>query len=210
MQFASGSHLSSSDLALKAAGLYEVEIRDIMLAFPKTSLLVNFGGGDGYYPVAMVRAGAAGRAIAYELKDEGRKAIMDNAAANGVDGRVTVRGAASAGLAAELSADGLDGALILSDIEGAEFDVFDDALVAACRRARIVIELHPFAVANGEARQRAMIARLEPSHAVRIIDAVPRDWTGVPEIEAMHDIDRALVTTEGRKLRARWLIAEPR
>jgi hypothetical protein len=210
MQFASGSHLSQSDLALKATGLYEVEIRDWMLALGPLPLLINLGAGDGYYPIAMLKSGAVQKALAFEMKAEGRTAIAANAALNGVEHQVEIFGAAKAGLTQTLQSAAADanGAIFLCDI--AEFDIIDDQLISYLALSFLVVELHPFAVENGAEKQRALQQRLSKTHDVEIIKATPRDWSNIPEIETMHDLERALVTTEGRKCLGTWLLAKPR
>jgi hypothetical protein len=77
-------------------------------------------------------------------------------------------------------------------------------------KADIVVELHPFAVSDGAARQAALLDRLSATHTVQLIKATPRNWAGIAEIEALHDIERALVTTEGRKSLGSWLVASPK
>lgn len=212
LAFERTSHLSNSDLVLKALGLYETEITARMLDMPGITTLVNLGAGDGYFPIALLRSGKVLRAIGFEMIEEGRKAIAANASLNGVADSLVIHGAAGAGLLDTLKADGCDPQklIFLCDIEGAEFSVIDDALAQWLAPSHVIVELHPFAVANGAVKEAELVARLTRTHLVEIIKATPRDWVGIPEVEALHDLERALVTTEGRKLLARWLLATPK
>lgn len=206
------SHISSAPLALKMYGLYEQEVLEFLVSIPGRRVLVNLGAGEGYYSVGLIRAGTVERSLAFEIDAKGRAAIAENAAQNGVDGRIEVFGAADGSLAETMARAGVEpgGAIILCDIEGAEFEVIDDALVSAFRDAVYVIELHPFAVENGRAKQEALIARLGASHDVRRVGAGLRDWRGIPALEALNDNARALAVSEGRKLNAEWLFAVPK
>ncbi|MGB7430894.1 MAG: hypothetical protein WA921_00305 [Ahrensia sp.] len=212
LKFSGGSHISDTSLALKALGLYETEVVDHLLSLTTCDALINLGAGDGYFPVAMARAGYINKALAFEMNEEGRRAIAANAALNGVAEQIAIHGAADANLTATLAALGVEPAktMVLCDIEGAEYDVLDQALIDGLAAAHFVIELHPFMVADGEARESAMAARFSATHDVSIIKAQPRDWRDLEEVEALHDLERALVTSEGRKLLARWMIATPR
>lgn len=206
------SHISSAPLALKMYGLYEREVLDFLVAQKGRSVLVNLGAGEGYYSVGLIRTSTVDRSLAFEIDEKGRRAIAVNAEQNGVAGRIKVFGAADALLAKTILAEGVDPAtaIILCDIEGAEFSVLDDAFVAAFRNSVFVVELHPFAVSDGEARLAALIARLAPSHDLQRVKAGNRDWVGIPALEALNDNARALAVSEGRKLQAEWLFAVPK
>ena len=209
---ARSSHLSPSDLALKALGLYEAEVVDVLTSLGRTKTFVDLGAGDGFYPIALTRFGFADRALAFELQAEGRAAIRANAEANGVAERIGIFGAAGADLAATLKAEAVDPAslVLLCDIEGAEYAVIDDALLEVLSPAHLVVELHPFAVADGAAREAAWLASVSRTHEVSLFTQAPRDWRGIAELEALGDYERALVMCEGRKAPQRWLHAWPR
>lgn len=212
MKLVQGSHLSRSDMAMKAFGLYEPEVLEYMAALGPLRTLVNLGAGDGYYSIGLLRAGVVQRAFCFEMNPLGRKVIPGNAALNGVAGAVRIFGAAEADLAEQLVAAGADpeGMLVLCDIEGAEFDVLSAGLIGWASKAVFVIELHPFLVDGGEAKIAALTGSFQPTHQCRILKAGPPRWQDIPEIEALTDLERALVTNEGRKQLGRWLIAEPR
>jgi hypothetical protein len=212
MKLIAFSHISSAPLALKLYGLYEKEVLDFLVSLTGRTVLVNLGAGEGYYSVGLIRSGTVERSLAFEIDEKGRAAIATNAEQNGVAGRIKVFGAADGTLARTLAAEGVapGSAIILCDIEGAEFSVIDDALASAYREAVFVIELHPFAVEGGEALLAALIARLAPSHELRRVKAGHRDWVGIPALEALNDNARALAVSEGRKLQAEWLFAVPK
>jgi hypothetical protein len=211
MKLIAFSHISSAPLALKLFGLYEQEVVAFLTSLKDRDTLINLGAGDGYYSVGLIRAAIVKRALSFEIDEKGRRAIADNAAQNGVAGSVSIFGAADAGLLDTLKAEGVDpaSAILLCDIEGAEFDVIDDALVAALQGAAFAIELHDFRFADGARRLEALTARLSKTHDVEIVKAGPADWSGIAELEALHDNARALVTSDGRKKLGLWLFARP-
>lgn len=206
------SHLSRSDMALKAFGLYEPEVLETMTGWDPLGTLVNFGAGDGYYSIGLLRAGIVRRALSFELNPQGRKVILDNAALNGVAPAVQVFGAAEGDVTGTLVQEGVDPAslIILCDIEGAEFSVIHPGLIRWAAQSRFVIELHPFMFPDGEAKIQSLLRDFAATHHCRILKAGPPRWQGIAEIEALTDLERALVTNEGRKQLGRWLVAEPR
>lgn len=212
LKFSGGSHISDTSLALKALGLYETEVVEHLLSLSACDTLINLGAGDGYFPIAMARAGFIDRAFAFEMNEEGRRAIAANAALNGVADKIAIYGAADENLTATLTELAVNPAkaMVLCDIEGAEYEVLDQGLIEGLASAHFVIELHPFMITDGAAKESAMAARFAPTHDVQIIKAQPRDWRNLTEVEALHDLERALVTSEGRKLLARWMIATPK
>ena len=211
MRLENGSHISDGPLALKVLGLYEQDLMDEVTA-RRWDALVNLGGGDGFYPVGMVRGGLAGRAVVFEMRAEGRETIQRNARANGVADAIVLHGAAGPDWHERVLADGVspEDALVLCDIEGAEFELLDAASVGALAGATFMVELHHPLVADGARKLEALHASFAPTHGVRTIKATPPRWGGMEEVERMRDLERALVTCEGRKMLGEWLIAVPR
>lgn len=211
MRLPARAHISSAPLALKMFGLYEPEVLAFLTGLEDRDTLVNLGAGDGYYSVGLIHAGTVRRALSFEIDAGGREAIRNNAREHGMEGSIGIFGPADRELATTLAREGVDPSrtIILSDIEGAEFEVIDDALVSAMKGACWAIEIHDFAVSDGAAKLEALQARLARHNGVEIVKAGPRDWRGIPELEALHDNARALVTSDGRKQLGRWLFAKP-
>ena len=204
------ANISRGPLGLKICGLYEAGVVDEIAAAAPIGDLVNFGAADGYMALGPLVAGLAQRSICFELTATGREAIAHAAAANGLADRVVLRGAADAGTADALREAGFvpERALVLCDIEGAEFEVLDAGLLAALAPARLIVELHDNPARNGTAAREALIARLPAGSRHRILSAGPVDWRGVPDLAALPDTDRALVMSEGRRFAGEWLVAE--
>ena len=208
LKLENGSHISDGPLAMKVLGLYETELTEAITQ-RRFETIVNMGGGDGYFSVGFLHAGLAERSVTFELDPKGRETIERNARSNGVADRITILGPAGPDFAQQVLAQGIDPAqtLIVCDIEGAEFDLLTAETVEKLADATWGIELHS---KPGSKEERQLEAAFAPTHQTRIIKATPRQWAGMPEIEALRDYDRALVTCEGRKGLGTWLVAEPR
>lgn len=154
--------------------------------------IVNVGAAEGYYAVGLARLIPTARVYAAEILPDMQRlsslAIQDN----NLTDRVTVIG--------EISAPNLNGlvrghTLVFCDIEGAEESLLDPALAPKLAQADMLVELH-------EVMQPGLIdklkARFADTHSYVQIE--PGDGAPVlpPEVRKWSDIDRALLTFEGR------------
>ncbi|MBL4576770.1 MAG: hypothetical protein JKY51_11880 [Opitutaceae bacterium] len=211
MQLNGVANISQAAHGLKIFGLYESPIMDTMLEWCPAEVLVDIGAGDGYYPVGMLRANLVKRAVCFEATEAGRKAIQINADLNDVGDRIEIRGRASSDFTKTIEGLNLppQQTIILCDIEGGEFEVITRELIENLSGAKFVIELHEQLIDQDKTQLRQKILSAFPeNYQTTILSDSPRQWKGIPELEAMHDLDRALITSEGRKLLGEWLIAE--
>lgn len=208
LRLSTGAHTSAGNLGAKTCGLYEDGvIAEIMVLGPYDDV-VNFGAGDGYFSLGVLVAGIAKRSICFELDPTGREVVARNAEINGLSDRVLIHGAADDTTGATLAQAGFDPnrALVLCDIDGAEFPVLTEKLLGDLRGATLIIELHDKLITGGETLRQELIDRLPEGAQTRILKSAPPNWRDIPEIEEMTDYDRALASTDGRKLLGEWLI----
>lgn len=208
LKLAPDAHWGSSVHSHQLLGIYEQELLNAIFDLPETHrTFVDIGSQDGYYAVGAVRAGLFDIAHCFEILQEGRELIAENARRNGLKDKVHIYGAADATLAETLAAAGVDVArsVVLCDIEGGEFDVFDRAMFETLKGAIIFIELHPFAVDGG----RGKIATLKEAAAANFniteLTTGARDLSAYPELDSYSDTDRWLLCSEGRPERMSWL-----
>jgi len=207
------ANISQAAHGLKIFGLYESPIMDMMLSWCPAEVLVDIGAGDGYYPVGMLRANLVKRAVCFEATEAGRKAIQINADLNGVGDRIEILGKADLNFASIMAGLNLppQETIILCDIEGGEFDIITKNLIEQLSGVKFVIELHEQLIQKDKTTLRQkLLAEFPENYRKTILSDSPRQWNGISELEEMHDLDRALITSEGRKLLGEWLIAETR
>jgi hypothetical protein len=201
------------DGASKLFGLYEQEVLAILeQASSRRSVLVNLGAADGYYGVGLVTTKIYSRALCYELDEEARGYLASSAQANGVADRIQIFGGATSGFAADLRSRNiaLADVLVLCDIEGAEFDIFDADCLKSLKGAEVVIELHEFMVADGPLKLEALVDRARQHFHVHLFKTGYRDLSGIRELDLLSDSDRWLVCSEGRTKMMSWLHLTPR
>jgi precorrin-6B methylase 2 len=211
VKFDGQANISEAAHGLKIFGLYEEPVMERLLGHAGVDTFIDVGAGDGYYPVSLLAKGGFRQAFAFEATEVGRAAIARNARLNGVADRLRIFGRAGDDFVAQLAALKLDWrtTVILIDIEGAEFGLLSEALLTLTRGARYVVELHDTYQADTSARTN-LLARLAPHWKTEIILDRARDWHGIEQLQKWHDLDRALLVSEGRKLIGEWLVAEPK
>ena len=208
LKLTTGAHTSAGNLGAKTCGLYEQGVIDLIMELGPYEDVVNFGAGDGYFSVGVLVAGIAKRSICFELDPTGREIVKANAAKNGVADRIVVHGAADDNAGDVLRAEGFDPskALLLCDIDGAEFPVLTEKLLGDLKGATMIIELHDRIIENGQGQRQALIDRMPKGAQTRVLKSTPADWRDMPQIEALTDYDRVLVSTDGRKVLGEWLV----
>lgn len=212
MVLSQDTNISQSVLGLKIHGLFEAGVVALIEANAPFSDVIDIGAADGYYPVGMLKAGLAKRAICFEMTDKGRVSIAENAKSNGVEDKIEIFGVADESFDEKLASINFNaqGSLFICDIEGSEFTVLTSDVLEAINGALMIIELHDFPDAPSSPERDALISRMPENYVCEVITAPVADWTGIVQLERLHDIDRALVTSDGRKRLGEWLVCRPK
>jgi len=199
-------------IVAKLIGSYEEELHGVLEDFlrggPRT--VVNIGSAEGYYAVGLARALPEARVHAFET-DAGRRALCGELAReNGVEERVLLHGACTAGDLARLPAPG---DLVVCDCEGFETEVLRPDLVPWLLGARLLVELHDAFVPG---TREALTARFAPTHTIRLVAEAPRDPTQHVALrhltveEAREALDEYRRDREARPLHMQWAVMTPR
>jgi hypothetical protein len=126
-------------------GTYELELNGVWeeLCRKRFESILDIGAAHGYYAIGLLRRMPECKAIAFEMDPELQHVVRDLANANGVAGRLELRGLCDA----PALASGLEGAgpaLVIMDVEGAEATLLDPFVAPGLRDATIVVEVHDF------------------------------------------------------------------
>jgi hypothetical protein len=203
-----------SDNACKLVGLYEQEVCDL-ISRVKTGrhTLVDLGGADGFYGVGLVATGHFRHSYCYEMEENSRKNIRIIASRSGVQDSVNIFGTATPAFTSELTQQGVDfaDAVVLVDIEGAEFEVLTHACLAHMKDAHVIVELHDFLVQDGQRAAQDLIERAADFFDIDVYRTGARDLSGIPMFDGeWTDSDRWLVCSEGRAKLMSWLHFSPK
>jgi hypothetical protein len=122
---------------------------------------------------------------------------------------VIVRGEATKGIASEIPVSERDNSILFVDVEGAEFDIFDEAVFLNFSKSIIFIEIHDFFYTDGKLKLNKLLADAGATHRVKTIQMTQRDLSTFPELYDWSDHDRWLLCSEGRAKLMTWLRLDP-
>tara|TARA_R110000850_G_scaffold193676_4_gene320394 strand:- start:1463 stop:2287 length:825 start_codon:yes stop_codon:yes gene_type:complete len=210
-QFTPNAWWSKHDRASMIFGLYEKEIMDILVDLsPSKSVFIDVGAADGYYGVATVSQSIFEKSYCFEIEEQGRRVIKENAILNGVQDKVVIFEEANKTSLATIPPEDIANSVALIDIEGFEFDFLDHGVLETFKNTVCIIELHDWLYADGDQRLRDLKTRAATYFDVSEFRSTSRDTSHIAELERRSDNERWLVCAEGRPRSMVWLRLDPR
>jgi len=199
---------NSNDLGSILIGEYEKPIQRFLNTDEGWDLFIQLGSGFGINVVGMVFSGKAKKAIGFELDTKMHAIAHDFAVENEVQ-EVEFFGAISKEniLRSSMSWNSKS-TLLLCDVEGFEFELFDEDVMSALDHTTIIVEIHEFPSGGGQTNN--LIKRAQKYFFVEVIDHYTRELTRVPLLDSIHDDLRFLLLSEGRPMLMQYLILNPR
>ena len=167
------SGLSSRHLLCYLLGSAEIELRDVIgrIIDRGYRTILNIGAADGYYAVGLAVRSPGTQVEAFEALPAFHPIVERSARANGVQDRITLRGACDASaLRHHLQTDERP-SLVLMDIEGGEAELLDPLAVPQLRQVDILVETHDAFVPRVT---ETLIDRFQPTHHIERYTARPR------------------------------------
>jgi hypothetical protein len=197
------------DLVSKYLGQYEKHVIDKLAELSlKYNHFVDIGAADGYFVVGCVKSKMFETATAFEISEKGREVTQENANLNGVGEQIEIEGEANAAKIAEIVR--IHGpCVVLRDIEGEEFNLFDDKLFEALQRCAIIIELHDGVFPNIPLGRDGLFAKAEKYFNIKYIERSNSNIIEFQEFSRWTDDFRMLVVSEGRPSKMEWILLEP-
>lgn len=201
-----------ADVGNMLLGLYEKEVTESLSSVPPShKTLVDLGSADGYFAIGCLVAKMFDKVYCFETSFKRQKILINNALLNHVEDRVEVYGTATNKFPFELQKKGVDisKCVIISDIEGGEFEVFDKIVLEALKESITIIEIHEWHK-NGINRYRRLQKRAKKHFAITKLTTRGRDLSIFPEIAELADNDRWLLCSEGRHHLTTWIRLDPK
>lgn len=195
----------------KLLGSYERELEHIVERASRTdySSVVNIGCAEGYYAVGFALRLPKAVVFAFDTDPDARVACGSMAALNGVSHRVRIEGFCDP--AALVSLPLGRRALIVSDCEGFERQLFTAKTVGELRQHDLLIETHDFLDLEVTPALRAAI---QPTHDVTVIPALDDfsklDLYDYPELSGFDRKQRRILVGEYRTPMNWWLASARR
>jgi hypothetical protein len=135
---------AGSALYPKLLGSYERELHGVMekIVHTKYDTVVDVGCAEGYYATGLALRLPEAKVFAFDVNERAQYLCREMAQFNGVGDRVEVRAHCSPEVLMELPLG--QRALIISDCEGYEHQLFSEECVAALAGHDVLIEVHAF------------------------------------------------------------------
>jgi hypothetical protein len=211
LKFSSDNSWGVGERASMLLGLYEKEILTSLQNIPsKYKTFIDLGAADGYYGIGALVNGMFEKSYCYEMNVAGQKIIKKNAELNNVASKVVIRGFADKYFYKDLKNDEIDQSVLLVDIEGAEFNLFDKNLFKKFSKSIIYIELHPWIFKNdGQEELHKLENDAREYFTIEKITTTSRDLSKFEELKKWSDTDRWLICSEGRRELMNWWRLDP-
>lgn len=210
------SHWAEPAVGSYLLGTYEVQVCAILdtLKSPETTL-IDIGAADGLYGIGLVSVGAFGQSLCFEVNEKCQQNLRQTSVSLGLENKISIYGEAkkfTVQQAIEKKLDVDERAVIICDIEGGEFDLFDQEFFQILSNHHIIIETHDFLVKNNE-ESRVAFRKLKQSaadyfHIHEIKDGL-RYIRDIPLLKNWSDADTWSICIEGRKQMMTWLYLRP-
>ena len=200
------------DLGSQCLGLYEKEVLEQLTLIQderKYDFFIDIGAADGYYTTGVLCSGLFNKAIAFEALPKGQDAILASWLENNSPGELEILGEATEHALVNLPNEALDSALVLVDVEGAEFDILSPIVLEKLLHSTIVIEIHNW-INDFEHRYFAFLESAFNLFKVEVLSPVSRDIHKYQELRDFTDDNRLLLVSERRPCQMRFLKLSPK
>ncbi len=201
---------AGSALLPKLLGSYESELHATLeeLLANEYSAVVDVGCAEGYYAVGLGLRLRNASIYAFDTDSRARAACAEMAKLNGVDGRIHIGGMCDKNVLRSLPLGA--GALIISDCEGYEAELFDDEIARFLARHSLIVETHDFIKIDISPRLRSIFSKTHRVRSVKSIDDIQKAHIYQYEQLGKFDTDeRYLILSERRPAIMEWLIMTP-
>lgn len=210
LKFPRGVWWGETSRAAMLLGIYEAEILEALMQLPEDrDVFVNLGAADGYYSVGLLHAGRVNVSYAFEMSEKGRTIISENAAINKCSHGLHIFGKADLGFYKLIPKSDLDRAVMLIDIEGAEFSILNEETLKELKNTIIIIELHDWFFEDGVERLKRLKQVAGAHFKVSTLTTRGRDLSVFSDLVNYSDSERWLIASEGRKKMMGWLRLDP-
>ena len=200
------------DLSSKIVGCYEQEVQSKIVELQKINkkkYFINFGAGEGYFALGVLYSGFFEQSIAFEITDESRNIMIENSKINKLDNRLSIKYSANSSFLKDILDSGkkLDDIFILSDIEGAEFEIFNDDNLSKLINCNLIIEFHRHPIDDENKKFRE---KLNKYFKVSLLSTSNRSFSDIPLLKELNDDDRWLIASENRPYLMNWFVCTPK
>lgn len=196
------------DIASKIYGFYENKIQKKLKELKKP-ILIDIGAADGFFAIGCLHSKLSKYCYAFEQNETSRLALHKTAELNNVANQISIMGKVDYQVFLSSLPDDLDlsMAVILCDIEGEEYNFFSETILKKLQKCNLIIEIH---TEETNSKEADLIKSAKKYYDVNIILDNNKDMSAVSKLHNLNDIDRNLISCEGRSYIGKWLHLIPK
>lgn len=200
---------SKSDFGSIVLGIYELEVQN----FLKKHLCINnnlivMGAADGHFAINCLLSFDLHSVICYELSSNGRENIMKNAEHFDLKEKIEIRKEINKDEMNKINFSSND--LLICDIEGGEFDIFEEPILEKLKNSKIIIEIHSKNIDNYNNKLNNLISNASKFFHVDELVTGSRDLSKFIYSKDVPDDKRWMICSEGRSKLGKWLTLTPK
>ncbi|MHB1277560.1 MAG: hypothetical protein ACYC1Q_04115 [Bacteroidia bacterium] len=205
-----GNNTKWGNLTNKYLGTYELELHPVIEELKHNGItkIFDIGGAEGYYSIGLLNLLPGSKMTVWEMDEDSRKILADNALKNKVSDRMEILGKCSGvDLLHFIQQQKPD--LIVMDAEGAEIDLITPEIITASVSVKYIIECHSEEIVSALTEMFARTHRVEiiKNRRERPEDIDP--GIRLPWYVKFFKINLLRMVNEGRPMSTPWLIAYP-
>ena len=204
---------SNVDFSPKYLGTYEYHIQNKIINLTKKKkfdYFIDLGAAEGYHIISLLKKKFFKKGIAFEFSRKSRSILKKNALINNISKKISIyKNANFSSLTNALKDYNQKKLLFLVDIEGQEYNLFQNNFCEKFSKATFIVEEHPFNV-NNKKKVKKFILNLKKYYKVEILKDVPKNPFGFRILDKFSDDEKYLMMSEGRPQTMRWLVLQPK
>ena len=206
-------NLIDCDLSPKLLGVYEEQVQNKIIQLKKDhnlKYLVNFGAGEGYHAIGLLKNNFFEKCICFEIDQNTREILKKNSLLNNIEKKIKIYGEANFNLVTkELNDNQLKKTLFLVDIEGYEFSLYINDYLNIFNKSFHIIENHEDYYKDKK-KVLEFYKLMNNNFFCEKLKNTGRNPFGFDEIKFLPDDERWLMMSEGRPYEMNWLVYEPK
>jgi len=200
-----------SSLVSKILGCYEKELHPLFERIKNNhySSIVDIGSAEGYYAIGLARVFPTAKVFAFDTNSEALNFCRQMARSNRVEDRLETGGFCTTETLKSLNLG--NKALIVSDCEGFEKELFTGQLVDSLSAHDFLIEVHDYIDIEISTNLRQVFSKTHDIFSIQSIDDIKKALTyGYPELRGYCLADRKMLLAEYRPSIMEWFYFSPK
>jgi hypothetical protein len=201
------------DISSKLLGCYEQQVQEKIIELKnkyKLKYLINFGAGEGFHALGLIKNNYFRKALCFEINKLTRNILFGNIKINKINKKILIFSKANfKDIANNLNAIKLKRSLFLVDIEGEEFNLFNQKNLIYYKNSFLIIENHQNFFKNKKLKN-VFFKLINKNFNVKILNDGGRNPNLIKKLENLNDDEKWLLMSENRPCRMNWIILIPK